>query len=356
MAMLRRRLPYGAGYQQQSDWERGVKAAQGITGQATNLADAIVQLQQNARQNAVANQLLNTATPPRAALVDPGVDPSSGQANVVPAGVSTAGTAPATGGVAQLSLQQKMQQQDLADQLKRAQIENYLAQARGTGRYAPKPTGQLTPYQQTQQISNQVKAEEATRQKVLAQAQKTQAASTDTFEKLDKDFNTVYGKGSGEKYFNALSSGAGTRGNIVGGQFVPDANGQYYTPDTVASHQEGGFLGMGTTTAWPKLDDLENRPVKMDSLQPFLDRFKQIQQGGGKAVPPMVARAEPVTQADILVQKLNLPSAAAQSDQGAATADQSASNLPSPSSQDEYDQLPSGSQFVDGDGAVKTKP
>src|SRR5215471_572000 len=50
------------------------------------------------RADAIANQLMNTANPPRAALVSAGVNPVSGRANVIPAGVSTAGTSPITGG------------------------------------------------------------------------------------------------------------------------------------------------------------------------------------------------------------------------------------------------------------------
>src|SRR5262245_53742343 len=81
------------------------------------------------RQNEVANQILNTQTPPRGALVAPGVNPATGQPNVIRPGTPTFGSAPATGGMGELELRQQLAQSDLADQLKRAQIAEHLARA-----------------------------------------------------------------------------------------------------------------------------------------------------------------------------------------------------------------------------------
>src|SRR4029077_2168432 len=89
-------------------------------------------IQQN-RQNAVANRIMNTQTPPRAGAIGPVVDPATGQvtSNITP----TVGTAPQTGGTGELQMRQQMQQQDLADQLQRAKIAAQLALAgkRGGG-------------------------------------------------------------------------------------------------------------------------------------------------------------------------------------------------------------------------------
>lgn len=59
------------------------------------------------KMNAVANQLLQQhgwAPPPRAGLVAPGVNPQTGQPNVIGPLVSTAGTKPASGGTEELKL------------------------------------------------------------------------------------------------------------------------------------------------------------------------------------------------------------------------------------------------------------
>src|SRR5215469_3016704 len=86
-------------------------------------------IQQN-RQNAIANQILNTQNAPRAGLVAPGVNPQTGQANVIRAGTPTTGTSPLTGGVAELQARQQMQQQNFADRLNEAKIAAQLALAR----------------------------------------------------------------------------------------------------------------------------------------------------------------------------------------------------------------------------------
>jgi hypothetical protein len=90
-----------------------------------DLAKAIMNTIQANRQNAIANQLMNTQTPPRAGAVGPVVDPATGQVtgNITP----TVGTAPQTGGMGEFQMRQQMQQQDLADQLQRAKIASELA-------------------------------------------------------------------------------------------------------------------------------------------------------------------------------------------------------------------------------------
>jgi hypothetical protein len=90
-----------------------------------DLAKAIFNTIQQNRQNAAANALMNTQTPPRAGAVGPVVDPATGQVtgNITP----TVGTAPQTGGMGELQMRQQMQQQDLADQLQKAKIASELA-------------------------------------------------------------------------------------------------------------------------------------------------------------------------------------------------------------------------------------
>ena len=318
---------YGSEFQ--GGWDIGSALLQGIAN-----------IRRQNRLDAIANALLNQANPPRAALVDPrggalkvipGVNAPAGTDPNAP--VPTTGTGPATGGLAELWLRQNLAQQNLVDQLRRAQIENYLAMARGTGRYAPKPAKPAGPT--LGQIQTQLGKEETERQNILKQAGVAQKAGTDTSEKLIKDFDSLYGKGSAQKFLSAYTSQGGSYGNFDGSQFTADPNGPYFTPDIVTSGQ--------TVSA-----DSITPPVKVSDLQPFLERYKRIQAGGGQYQPPMVARALPVTQADILAQRGgNLPAAPIAQDNTGA---------PTPSTQDEYDALPSGSEFIDGDGQLKVKP
>src|SRR5215468_8914749 len=105
---------------------RGAVGTGGLDASSTgNIGGDIIkaignQIQMN-RMNAVANQILNTQNPPRAAWVG-GTAPS--------AGVSTAGTAPQAGGFGELQMRQQVQQQDLADQLQRAKLASEIALAR----------------------------------------------------------------------------------------------------------------------------------------------------------------------------------------------------------------------------------
>jgi hypothetical protein len=79
------------------------------------LGAAVQQQRQQALQNQVANQMMNTQVPPRAALVAPGVNPQTGAANVVRPTVMTTGTAPFTGGMDEL--QARVNAQKLINQL-----------------------------------------------------------------------------------------------------------------------------------------------------------------------------------------------------------------------------------------------
>jgi hypothetical protein len=102
--MPRPRLPYrqAAPGTNIGDIGKGVTDLMG----AIQKSQAAAKLQQQQQlQNQVANQMMNTQVPPRAALVAPGVNPQTGAANVVKPTVSTAGTAPFTGGMDQLQAQ-----------------------------------------------------------------------------------------------------------------------------------------------------------------------------------------------------------------------------------------------------------
>jgi len=113
---------------QPSDWERGITAGQQVGQLFGGLADAI----NAAKKNAVANQLMNTANAPRAAWVG-GAAPA--------AGVPLTGTAPATGGVDELTMRRQAQKDALADALTRSQIAENIARTGGTGGFAKRAIG-----------------------------------------------------------------------------------------------------------------------------------------------------------------------------------------------------------------------
>lgn len=146
------------------DVDRGFSAGQNFG----KLIGQVMDIGKTIKQNQVANQLMNTQDAPRAALVSPGVAPGStddttfdssqvaagdpdpdpistaissgGTPNVIDPSINTAGTAPATGGVAELKTRQDFQADQLDQAYKKAQLANLLAESQGTGRYAKRAT------------------------------------------------------------------------------------------------------------------------------------------------------------------------------------------------------------------------
>jgi hypothetical protein len=263
-----------------------------------------------------------------------------------------------TGGTAELAMRNEQAKAELANQrvqvedaLKRAQIQDYLAKAAGTGYYAKRAAG-LTPAQQLTEQHRQYQEDERLRQATLAQARKEQAANIDTLPKVQKDFSALYpGKTTddtgatvthGEAIYNSLNQGSGARGNVINGQFMGDPNGEYYT-------WQGDAHGKAASQV-PK--------VRWDVLQPFMSRVDAIQKAGGKVVPPMVARAlpvrgQPAAPAPAPAQTTETTSEGETTGEGEETTD--TSSLPTPQTQDDYDAIPSGSDFIDVDGIQKTK-
>jgi hypothetical protein len=155
-------LPRGARQSRAAAQPRGGGGGRGAVGGAIDatptgnvggdIVKAIANTIQQNRQNAVANQIMNTQTPPRAGAVGPVVDPASGQVtgNITP----TVGTSPQTGGMGELQMRRQMAQEDaaaqaqkvaaqradLADQLTKAKIATEVARAQGTGGFAKRPT------------------------------------------------------------------------------------------------------------------------------------------------------------------------------------------------------------------------
>jgi hypothetical protein len=306
-----------------------------------DIVQGINQLMEQRRMDQIANEILTKQYGVQNLPQRPGFNWWGG-------GNQAGGTAELAMRQAQAAIEAKAQEQALAAQLKKAQIANYIAMTQGTGRYAKPPPGQLTPAQQLAEQHRQWQEDERLRQATLAQARKEQAAATDTMPKVLKDFNTLYpGKTKdpndpdtsltqGEAIYNSLQQGSGARGNVVDGQFVGDPNGEYYS--------------------W--YSDVHGKPasqvpkVKWDILQPFMQRVENIQKAGGQVVPPMVARALPVRGQP---GPQAAPAPAPATAPAPTTQATDTSNLPSPQTQDEYEAIPTGSQFVDVDGITKTK-
>jgi hypothetical protein len=132
-------LPRGAGQARAAAQPRGGGrgGAKGAFGGAIDtsptgnvggdLAKAIFNTIQQNRQNAAANQILNTQTPPRAGALGPVVDPATGQVtgNITP----TVGTPPQSGGMGELQMRQEQQKTDLENALQQAKIKAALALA-----------------------------------------------------------------------------------------------------------------------------------------------------------------------------------------------------------------------------------
>jgi hypothetical protein len=343
-----------------------------------DLVKAIVNMVQQNRMNAVANQLLNTQNAPRAALVGQGQVPNqvwdnpATWADLRQKGLGIQGTAPATGGTMELALRNEQAKADLANQqaqiesaLKMAQIQDYLAKAQGTGSYAKE---KLTPYQQKEvewHLQTEQQKQEEARTKQFETWQEKNALDAP---KLAQSFEKVYGKGSAENFYNAVTAGTGVRGNIVNGEFIPDENGEYYTHDADTARgipaESGGLFGMGAVPAKrATAAQLKGSLIKYDALQSYMDKAKQIEDAGGKLYPTeypkelygTAPRATPVNAAPSADQAAQaLPSGASPevpvpSDSGASA------QLPTPQTQEDYDAIPSGSNFIDVDGIQKTK-
>jgi len=182
-----------------------------------DLVKAINATMQQNRQNAVANQILNTQNPPRAGLVGAGVNPATGQANVLPAHLNTLGSAPQTGGLGELQMRQAMQQQDLADQLQRARLASEIALARqrsiaSRGNVAPGGSGSQwrqslqsgqpgQPAQPGQPGQPGVRSGKAGKAAAYVpnSGDVQNDPATDDMTKIAADFNATYGGGSGGK-------------------------------------------------------------------------------------------------------------------------------------------------------------
>ena len=243
-------------------------------------------LNQQQKIDAVANQLMNTANPPRAALVAPGVNPATGRPNVIPAGVPTAGTAPSTGGLAEMRLRQEFQKNQLADAYQKARIANLLnPQGRGRGAGGGAGAGNATRW--TQHLSGQGgaggggqgggggggKAGKAAPYQPNSIDANTDPRA-DNFSYIQSDFDAKYGKGAygkvAQNLANAQPSPDG-KSVIIGNPdkpvmtMTPDEaaywKNRYNAASVAAGHPTIGGLGTGTNANSGQAAGTEVNPV-----------------------------------------------------------------------------------------------
>jgi hypothetical protein len=225
--------------------------------------------QQQAKINAVANQLMNTANPPRAGLVAPGVNPATGRPNVIPAGVPTTGTAPSTGGLAEMRVRQEFEKNQLADAYQKARIANLLNPpgrgGRGAGGGGVGGTGTGNAQRWTQYLGGQGSQGGGGKPgKPAPYVPNSIDANTDPraddFSKIQADFDAKYGKGA----YGKVAPNLGTAQPSSDGKSViigsnPDKpvmtmspqeaqywKNRYNAANVAAGHPTIGGLGPGT--------------------------------------------------------------------------------------------------------------
>lgn len=340
----------------QSPIQRGMSVGQQLGTDVGSLIQAFYQAKQNQRMNDVANQLMNTPSnyDPVSDVVNQ--EGLSDQFQTTPeVGAMAPG---ATGGVAEYNLRQRFQQNQLANQLRQAQITRELNLAQGGAAEQG-----LTPYQQLQEQHFQQQQE----QKRQAAIQKQRAANADSLPKLQKEFESLYGKGSASIFYNAAQSGTGGRFNIVNGQVQPDPNGQYFTPDNAVQTDQAGKPVTDSTGATQMKLPSQIRRIPYTDLQNYMNRVAAVRAGGGAAAGAADTGTAD-TDIDTELQSETAPQAdtTATDTSGADTSDTDTTNtdtsgdttqanLPQPTTIADYNAIPVGSLFIDGDGLTKRK-
>jgi len=221
--------------------ERGMRIGQSFGAGLSQLGKAI----QGARMDAVANRLMNTAAPPRAGLVDPGVNPATGQPNTIGANVPTAGTDPITGGVAEMKLRDAFAQSALKQEGQRALIAKRLG-ATGSGTMPGSGSrwkAFLSGGEGSGGVTGQSKGRGGKASAYVAGSGDVENdPGTDNFGQIQTDVDAQYGKGMYTKLVHNLGNmRPDGKGNMVlmkppEEDYVPDPNkpdpNQGWTPVT----------------------------------------------------------------------------------------------------------------------------
>ena len=224
-----------------ADWARGEQAG----GQVGKLIGAFADAINQAKQNKVANQILNqqypgTTTPqgndpdpdPVSAQGQPITDPNAVVPDVGLPDITTPGNL--QGGVTELQMRQAAEKDALETQIKKAQLADYMAKSAGTGSYARRATGVSSGVTVTGGSSNRwLQGGGQGGQGGYTRSSKPvpyQAGSgdvendegTDSFDQIRADFDDQHGKGS----FDAFQAQGGGTKNDDGSYSITDKNGK----------------------------------------------------------------------------------------------------------------------------------
>jgi hypothetical protein len=344
----------------ESDFARGARVVGGILGPAGQDIQAAIDRD---KMNKVANQLmsqqLNTTDPPRAALVAPGVN-AQGQANVIAPGTNIAGSSPqvARGGLTELTLRDKVQEQQIINQLRASQAQMYQAKAQNF--LQPDTTPALTPFQQLEQQHWQAEqqrlqgeADQKKQDELTKSVKSWQDKNAKTLGTLADDVDTKYGKGAAEDFFNSWSTGTMGRGNPDPknpGSYIYNPNGQFYYTNPVVDNSDPQN---------PKVVK-PARAIKTFEFEDLLSQKKAIEDAGGRLVPAPKAAAITDAQGNPVIGQppsTNQPAVPTANPKPlTALSPAEIAKLPHPLTPAEFAAIPSGTQMVDRDGIPKIKP
>lgn len=267
-------------------------------GAMNGLAGAI----QQQKQDALANQMMNTATPPRAEAVNPG-DPAAQAANQQFGGPTPA----ATGGMQQWQMQRKLDEDRMRAELQAAQIGNFASdnqradamQAAQIGNMGfdntradketawrtSRPPGYHDPAEMTQyqQGALQLRGQE----QQLRQASAARAAAAG----YDKQIEAIYPGGSSMDAASLVQALPGPENQLIRTQIL-----SLQKPRDQARALQNKFL----TSAGVPGDDLPSEPVSQDGL----DESLLIPQGGSVTAGPQYGQPQAAPNADAQAKQI----------------------------------------------------
>ena len=340
--------------------QREAELAQGISQGIGAIGQGIQTGRQNALANAIGAQMNSGANAPRAGLVSPGDIPTyvngkmmnSGIANTIPAGTPTAGTNPAfIPGSGQRGLQFAIEQQRQQQAQKNQLVENALkgAQTNEANARTQYTQGALS----DAATARAAAARNAPALKAQQEAQRQQQWAddhADTMEKFNKDLKSEGWSDDDIKSMVSAAQGPQAGGSITRGRYAtgPD-NKQYFVADPKgdvtslnpsavgAKAPAAGFMGSGLG-AEAGVQSVDASPILPTSQgQAYIKRYQNIAGSpNGRYVPPMPQQPTPP-------QAGGQPSAPG------------GNGPPRVQSQQDYDAISSGQQYVDPTGVVRTK-
>ena len=155
------------------------------------------------------------------------------QKNVIPAGVSTAGTQPYTGGVAGMKMQQELQKSQLAQQAAQAKAADAAQKAAGTGPYAVEAALKQVQLQQARQ-----NLQKSQTPKPAAPVKNPPAVNIGSEPVVDQNqlnnhIDSIYGKGAANSMASAINEPAQIPDPANPGQMIANPNAPQVGTDSI---------------------------------------------------------------------------------------------------------------------------